>query len=148
MNFSKIEYPCLVGMDVGICKVMNEKSLTNWLHGFESDDIAFLKHGFNTKLRAKFIITYNGLFQEFHPQTECRKWSKLLSWLFDLSKLKCNVEHTKHFSAAELRNYVKRNITSLDKHFSQAMRLYKFLKTYEQTQPLSVAQLQEIIQKV
>ena len=148
MNLQKIEFPCLVGMDIGIIRIENEKSLASWLHGFESDDFVYLKHGFNPKLRPKFIITYDGSFREFYPQAECRKWSRCLSWLWDFSKLKCSVELTKQFSAVELKKYLKRNITSLDRHFSQAMRLYKVLKTYEQTQPLSVAQLQEIIQKV
>ena len=148
MNFQNIEFPCLLGSDIGVIRIKDERDLRNWLHGFEANNIAYLKHGYNPKLRPKFLITCDGTFREFVPKSEQRKWSKYLFWLWDFSKIKCNVELNIGFSSEELHQYLQRNITSLDKHFSQAMRLYKVLKSYEPTEPLTVEQLCEIIKKV
>ena len=147
MDFCSIGYPCIVGHMVGVCKVTNINELKHYFHFVNLDNRAFLKEGFNEKLRIRFLITGDGAFREFIPLIEKRKWARAIPWLVE-SKLECEVKVSTHFSRGELSLLIKRNLTSLDRHFPRAMKLYKLLKQGEQNLPLSQEQVSEIIKNV
>lgn len=122
-----VEYPCIIGTKHSMLRARSNKDIRHFIKGYKSDSKVLIKDGFTPSMQVKFIIEGSGKFSEFKAFQIHRKWCKPIAFFYDFSILECDVSNYGNLNTSNLVKKIKDNVSSYDRHFPLAMKVYKHL---------------------